>query len=121
MSSSSTSPVRYIFSNVLFSPMYEAIILEICFVLSSLPRPEVSVPALLDTAVMPVMSGLLTISLMSVSGTPQRPKPPQRSVLLGFMSLRASEAEGYTLLISARRAVAEKDLAKTALGWGRES
>jgi hypothetical protein len=35
---------------------------------------------------------------------------------LGFMSLRASLAEGKTLLISARREVAEKDRARTALG-----
>ena len=45
---------------------------------------------------------------MSVSGTPQSPKPPQRSVELGCMSEIASEALGSTLLISWRRVVDAK-------------
>jgi hypothetical protein len=40
---------------------------------------------------------------MSVSGTPQSPKPPQSNVVLGFISLIASEADATTLLISFRR------------------
>lgn len=51
------------------------------------------------------MSFLFRTSSMRVSGTPQRPNPPHRSVEFGFMSFRASEAEGRTLLISWRRAV----------------
>ena len=42
---------------------------------------------------------------MSVSGTPHKPKPPHRSVELGFKSAIASDAEGRTLLISLRRGV----------------
>ena len=59
-----------------------------------------SVPALLETAVIPVISGLLMTSSINVSGTPQSPNPPQRMVESDFRSLRASEAEGRTLLIA---------------------
>jgi hypothetical protein len=54
---------------------------------------------------------------MRVSGTPQSPKPPQRTVELGFMSLRASEAEGRTLLISFRRTVDANVRAKSIDCW----
>lgn len=49
---------------------------------------------------------------MSVSGTPQRPKPPHRTVEFDFMSLIASAADGRTLLISRRWRVEEKERAK---------
>jgi hypothetical protein len=43
-----------------------------------------------------------------VSGTPERPKPPQRSVLSDCMSSIAAAALGKTLLISLRRSDEEK-------------
>ena len=36
---------------------------------------------------------------MSVSGTPDKPKPPQRIVVSFLISSMAASAEGYTLLI----------------------
>lgn len=57
-------------------------------------------PALLETAVRPVMCVFFDTSLMRVSGTPHRPKPPQRIVESEGRSLMASEAEGTILLIS---------------------
>lgn len=65
-------------------------------------------PALLDTAVRPVMCGVDFTSLISVSGTPHSPKPPQSSVMFDGMSLMASEALGSTLLIWRRRGEVEK-------------
>lgn len=69
-------------------------------------------PALLETAVKPVMEGVFLTWLMSVSGTPQSPKPPARTVESERMSLIASAAEGTTLLISWRRTVDEKERVK---------
>ena len=45
---------------------------------------------------------------MRVSGTPQRPKPPARRVVLLFIISSAAEAEGRILLISFRGRVVEK-------------
>lgn len=45
---------------------------------------------------------------MRVSGTPQRPKPPARRVVLPLMFSSAAEAEGRILLISFRERVVEK-------------
>lgn len=45
---------------------------------------------------------------MRVSGTPQSPNPPAKTVVLPFMSSRAAEAEGRILLISLRVRVVEK-------------
>ena len=53
-------------------------------------------PALLETAVRPVIWGFASRASISVSGTPQRPKPPARRVLLDLRSLIASAAEGKT-------------------------
>lgn len=49
---------------------------------------------------------------MRVSGTPQSPKPPARTVELDFRSLMASSAEGRTLLISHRRTELENARAR---------
>jgi hypothetical protein len=57
---------------------------------------------------------MLRTSSIRVSGTPQRPKPPQRTVALGLMSLRASAADGRTLLISLRGVVDVKVRAKNS-------
>lgn len=54
------------------------------------------------------MAGRFSIALIRVSGTPQRPKPPQRIVLPEGMSEVASEAEETTLLISRWKGVEEK-------------
>jgi hypothetical protein len=45
---------------------------------------------------------------MSVSGTPQRPKPPHSSVTLEGISPMAAEADGRTLLMRERREELEK-------------
>lgn len=45
---------------------------------------------------------------MRVSGTPQSPNPPAKTVVLPFMFSRAAEAEGRILLISLRERVVEK-------------
>jgi hypothetical protein len=45
---------------------------------------------------------------MRVFGTPLNPNPPTSTVVSDFMSLRASCAEGYILLISDLREVEEK-------------
>lgn len=58
---------------------------------------------------------------MSVSGTPERPKPPHRSVLSDCMSAIAAEAEGKTLLISWRRREEEKPRARLRWVWGGQS
>ena len=65
-------------------------------------------PALLETAVRPFMRGFAWTVFMRVSGTPQRPKPPQSRVVSHFMFSRAAEAEGRILLISLRERVVEK-------------
>lgn len=51
-------------------------------------------PALLETQVREVMWGWETRARMRVLGVPQRPKPPERMVLLEGMSFMASRAEG---------------------------
>lgn len=50
---------------------------------------------------------------MRVSGTPQRPKPPARRVVLPFMFSRAAEADGRILLISFRERVVENERARS--------
>jgi hypothetical protein len=55
-----------------------------------------------------VMEGVACTWLINVSGTPERPKPPQRSVLSDCMSSIAAAALGKTLLISLRRSDEEK-------------
>ena len=67
------------------------------------PRPPPTTPALLDTAVRPVMLGVAFTSLMRVSGTPERPKPPHRRVESDFIPAIAADGEETTLLISLRR------------------
>lgn len=59
-------------------------------------------PALLETAVSPVMEGLACTVLMRVSGTPQRPKPPARRVERDCISAIAALAEETTLSIAWR-------------------
>ncbi len=59
-------------------------------------------PALLETAVSPVMERLACTVLMRVSGTPQMPKPPARRVEPECMSAIAASAEGTTLLMAWR-------------------
>lgn len=56
---------------------------------------------------------------MRVSGTPQRPKPPARRVLLDLMSARAAEAEERTLLIAWMRVVEEKERVRRRI-WERD-
>ena len=68
-------------------------------------------PALLETAVRPFMWGFAWTVFMRVSGTPQRPNPPARRVVLPFMFSMAAEAEGRILLICFRERVVEKDRA----------
>jgi hypothetical protein len=55
-----------------------------------------------------VMEGFDLTWLISVSGTPDRPKPPHRRVLSDCMSAIAASALGKTLLISLRRRDDEK-------------
>ena len=90
-----------------FSPTYEAIILEICPVERRSPRPEVGVPALLETTVRAWMSGRWERAVMSVVGMPERPKPPQRRVDEGRREVSAAEALGRVLLVW-RRGVVER-------------
>ena len=59
-------------------------------------------PALLETAVSPVMEGSAWIVLMRVSGTPQRPKPPARRMEFDCISAIAAAAEGMTLSMAWR-------------------
>lgn len=54
------------------------------------------------------MWGFAWTVFMRVSGTPHRPKPPARRVVLPAMFSRAAEAEGRILLISFRERVVEK-------------
>ena len=63
----------------------------ICLVRSSWPRPQSSTPALLLTAVRFFVPLRFTAS-MSVSGMPQRPKPPTSSLLPSAISATASSA-----------------------------
>lgn len=77
-----------------------AIIFLIWPLSNSNPRPEPTTPALFDTAVMFLIEGVAFTSLISVSGTPQRPKPPHKTVLSDFKSFIASAAEGRTLFIA---------------------
>lgn len=46
---------------------------------------------------------------MSVFGTPEKPKPPTKTVVSDFMSLMASCAEETILLIAARWLLPEKN------------
>lgn len=59
-------------------------------------------PALLETAVSPVMEGLAWTVLIRVSGTPHRPNPPARRVEFDCMSAIAAAAEGMTLSMAWR-------------------
>ena len=108
----------YIFSNALFSPMKEAIILLICLVSSScpalshqpkpqplvslanLPSPTPGIPALFDTTVKSFKSGRSRSALINELGTPENPNPPTSTVVLPFISLIASCAESQILLIA---------------------
>lgn len=62
----------------------------------SLPRPPPSTPALLETTVRLVICGFFSSSLIRVSGTPLRPKPPARRVLFERRSWMAAAADGNT-------------------------
>lgn len=73
-----------------------------------LPRPTPGIPALLDTTVKSLMSGRSRTALMRVLGTPEKPKPPTKTVEERFMSLMASAADGHILLIARCEAVIEK-------------
>lgn len=57
---------------------------------SNFERPEEAVPALFETAVMPLTSGRASRADMRVSGTPQRPNPPQRIVESEVIAATAS-------------------------------
>jgi len=81
---------------VSFSPTYDAIILLICLVCSMSPRPKLSTPALLDTAVTS-FTPLFTSAAMEFSGMPQRPKPPNSIVIPLVTPLTASSALAQTL------------------------
>lgn len=108
VSSRESSPVRYIFSKVLFSPIKEAIILLICPLSSSWPSPEPGMPALFETTVKSLISGRSRTALISVFGTPENPKPPARTVEEPFMSAMASLAEPHLLSIARAAVVTEK-------------
>lgn len=82
----------------------EHTIFLICFDASNSPRPLPTIPALFETTVRPVIELFFLTASMSVSGTPQRPKPPQRRVLLDLRDSIASSGEETTLLIWVRRA-----------------
>jgi hypothetical protein len=110
--------VMYIFSNALFSPMKEAIILLICLVSSSCPAlshqpkpqplvslanspsPTPGIPALFDATVKSFKSGRSRSALINELGTPENPNPPTSTVVLPFISLIASCAESQILLIA---------------------
>ena len=55
-----------------------------------------------------MIEGVALTALISVSGTPQRPKPPQRTVESDFRPLIASSAEGRILFIALRGREEEK-------------
>ena len=55
---------------------------------------------------------------MSVSGTPDRPKPPHKIVAPEGISSTAVSAEEHTLFISSREAVEENNLARRSV-WGK--
>jgi hypothetical protein len=74
-------------------------------------------PALFETAVRPVMCGEDFTWAIRVSGTPERPKPPQRRVLFDGISAMADSALVYTLLISWRRMVEEKERERFRYVW----
>lgn len=97
----------YIFSNALFSPMNEAIILLICLVSRSCPSPTPGMPALFETTVKSFNSDRSLRALIRELGTPLKPNPPTRIVVLLFMSLIASWAESTILLIFLLAAVEE--------------
>lgn len=92
--SSSSSPLLYCLSNYTFSPTYDDTILLICLVLSKTANPHVFLPylswypQLLDTQVRSLTPDSLT-ALIKFIGTPQRPKPPTKSVWLSLMPSRA--------------------------------
>jgi hypothetical protein len=65
-------------------------------------------PALLLTTVKFLRSVRSRTALMSVLGTPEKPNPPTRTVESDFISLMASCAEGYILLMAHRLAELEK-------------
>jgi hypothetical protein len=75
-------------------------------------------PALLLTAVNPLFSGRLRSASMRVSGTPERPNPPQRMVVLLSISSMAASADGYTLFIVSLELVEENNRASFNV-WGR--
>src|ERR1700692_2749542 len=97
LNSSCNSPARYCRSNSLFSPTYDEIILRICRVCSSNPKPTPSSPALLDTTVRSRTPDACKASIR-FSGMPQAPKPPHIRVIPSLTtSLSAAAASGYTL------------------------
>src|SRR5262245_23256543 len=99
LNSSCSSPARYWRSNSLFSPTYEEIILAICRVFSSLPRPNWSTPALFDTTVSPCTPDSHNATIR-FSGMPHRPKPPHITLIPSrTTSASAACALGKTLLV----------------------
>lgn len=90
-SSTSNSPDKYWRSNSLFSPTYEDTIRLICLVLSKIPRPKLSTPALLLTHVKP-LAVVFDRAPIKFSGIPHSPKPPTSNLESSGMSLTASAA-----------------------------
>src|SRR5687768_859658 len=91
LNSSSSSPARNCRSNSLFSPTYDEIILRICRVASSWPRPKPSTPALLEITVRPDTPESRSAAI-SASGMPHRPKPPTARVWPSATTPRSAAA-----------------------------
>jgi hypothetical protein len=72
-------------------PTYELIILLICLVSRSTPRPNPSTPALLETAVSPPVPASFSAAIR-FSGIPHSPKPPTSTVAPSLTSAMASAA-----------------------------
>ena len=97
LNSSSNSPDKYCRSNSLFSPTYEEIIFLICRVLSNMPKPMPSTPALLEIAVKPVLPESRKARIKA-SGMPHKPKPPTAMVCPSLtISCKAALALSYNL------------------------
>jgi len=80
LNSISSSPARYCFAKVAFSPTYELIILRICLVCSSTPNPTSSIPALLEMTVRS-FTPLARIASINALGMPHSPNPPDMIVM----------------------------------------
>lgn len=96
VSSTSSSPSKYIFSNKSFSPTYDATILLICLLCKSLPKPQSVTPALLETTVKFLTPSSYT-AYIRFSGIPQRPKPPTSILSPSLMPFIASAGDLHTL------------------------